>query len=91
MERFPVSDFIEYAVYKNRDIKILAREIGNDLYSIKVFYFYDDEDEDDIQIADEEHIVRKPALTRLFDHYHIPKASKETEWVFEETEDYVSL
>lgn len=77
-------------MHKNADVKILARDLGNDFYAIKLYYFFDDE-EDEIEIPDEERIVRRQTLMKLFDYYDIPKATKDSEWLLEETEEYVSI
>jgi hypothetical protein len=96
MTEVPLSDLLEYGVYKGDDVKILAREVAPDIYSIKLFYLYDDEneperDEELEEIPDEEHIVRRSTLMKLFDHYKIPKATEESEWVFEETTECIEL
>ena len=95
-EKVPLSDFVDYAVYKGEDIKILAREVATDIFSIKLFYSYEEDDEIECDgfedaIADEEHYVRRKTLIKLFEHYKVPKATHEEEWVLEETGEYVSI
>ena len=85
-EKVPISDFLEYGVYKCEDVKILAREVAPDIYSIKVFYFFvDDEDDNEEEeeyeeeIPDKEHFVRRSTLMKLFDHYNVPKATDKSQ------------
>src|ERR687887_1422954 len=95
-EKVPISDFLEYGVYKGDVVKILAREVAPDIYSIKVFYFFEDEDEEEDdyeeeEMPDEEHFVRRSTLMKLFDHYNVPKATDDSQWVLVETGECIEL